>query len=80
MELGWFIKVSVQTFQPIIVIYRRGNLVFYHWECTSIYRPLSYPFGPLDPQVLKAKSARLAPITPSLIFEKKGLGFLVLSS
>ena len=78
---SWFNKVSVQTFQPRIVVYRRGNLVLYHWECTSIYRLLSYPFGPLDPQVLSAKSARLAPIThpPPLIFEKKGNRFFLLS-
>ena len=25
--IGWFIKLSVQTFQPIFVIYRRGNFV-----------------------------------------------------
>ena len=24
---GWFIKLSVQTFQQLIVIYRSGNLV-----------------------------------------------------
>ncbi len=28
----------------IIVIYRRGNLVYHYWECTPIYRSLSYPF------------------------------------
>ena len=22
-----------QTFQPLIVIYRRGNFVYHHWEC-----------------------------------------------
>ena len=32
--LGWFIKLSTKTFQ--IVIYRRNNFVYYHWECTSI--------------------------------------------
>ena len=41
--IGWFIKFSVQTFQPIILIYRRGNFK-YHKGCTLIYRPLSYPF------------------------------------
>ena len=25
-NIGWFIKLSVQTFQPLIVIYRRGNI------------------------------------------------------
>ena len=33
-----------QTFQQIIVIYTRGNFVYYYWRCTSNYRPLSYPF------------------------------------
>ena len=37
-----FIKLSVQTFQPLIVIYRRGNFVFLHWGHTSIYQPLSW--------------------------------------
>ena len=35
--IGWFIKLSVQSFQPLIVIYGRGNFVYHHWECTSIY-------------------------------------------
>ena len=37
---------SVQTFQPKILIYRRGNLVYYHCGCSciSIYRPLSDPY------------------------------------
>ena len=39
--ISWFIKLSFQTFQPLIVIYRRGNYV---WGSTSIYYPLSYPF------------------------------------
>ena len=38
-----FIKLSVQTFQPLIVIYRMGNFVYHHWGCTSIYKSLSYP-------------------------------------
>ena len=42
--IGWFIKLNVQTFQPLIVIYRRGSFVYHHWECTSIYQSLSYPF------------------------------------
>ncbi len=45
--IGWFIRLSVQTFRPLIVIYRWGNFVYRHWECTSIYRPLSYPFWSL---------------------------------
>ena len=41
-----FIKLSVQKFQPLISIYRRGNFVYHHWICRSIYRPLSYPLDP----------------------------------
>ena len=44
----WFIKFSVQTFQPLFVKYRRGNLEFYHWRYTSIYRSLSYPLDPCE--------------------------------
>ena len=40
--IGWFMKLSVQTFQPLISIYRRVNFVYHHWA--SIYQPLSYPF------------------------------------
>ena len=39
-----YIKLGVQTFQPLIVIYLRVNLVNHYWGCTSIYRPLSYPW------------------------------------
>ena len=42
--IGWFIKLSFRAFQPLIVIYRRSNFVYQNWWCTSIYRPLSYPF------------------------------------
>ena len=45
--IGWFIKLSVQMFKPLIVICSRGNFV-YHWGCTQIYRPLSYPFRSLE--------------------------------
>ena len=45
--IGWFFKLSVQTFQTLIFIYRRGNFVYYHWGCASYYRPLSYPFRSL---------------------------------
>ena len=34
---------SIQTFQPISVIYRRGNFVNHQWGCLYIYHPLSYP-------------------------------------
>ena len=43
--IGWFIKLSVQTFQPLIVIY--SNFVYHSWVRTSIYRPLSYLFRSL---------------------------------
>ena len=42
-----FIKLKVQTFQPIILIYRNGDFVYNHWGSTSIYQPLSYPFRSL---------------------------------
>ena len=42
--IAWFIKLSIQTFQPHIVIYR---FVYYLCWCTSIYRPLSYSFRSL---------------------------------
>ncbi len=45
--ISWFIKMSVQTFQALILIYRRGNFVNYQWF-TSDYRPLSYPFRSLS--------------------------------
>ena len=44
---GRFVKISVQTFQFLIVIYKRGNFVNHYVGCTSIYRPLSYPFRSL---------------------------------
>ena len=34
-------------FQSLILIYRRGNFMYHHWGCTSIYWPLSYPFRSL---------------------------------
>ena len=46
--IGWFILLSVQTFQPPIVIISRGNFVYLHWKCTLIYRPLTYPFRSLS--------------------------------
>ena len=51
--IGWFIKLSVQTFQPIIGIYRRGNFVYNHYICTSIYWLLSYPFRSLKKKLIK---------------------------
>ena len=45
--IGWLIKLSLLTFQPPIVLYNRGNFVYYHWGCMLIYQPLSYPFRSL---------------------------------
>ena len=50
--IGWLNKLSVKTFQPLIVIYIMGNFVYRHWGGTSIYWPLSYPFRPLGMDVL----------------------------
>ena len=30
--IGWVIKLSVETFQPLIVIYKRGKFVYHHWR------------------------------------------------
>ena len=40
--IGWIIKLSVtvQMFQPLIIIYTKGSIVYHHWGCAS----LSYPF------------------------------------
>ena len=38
--------MCVQIFQPMILIYRRGNLVYYYKEVHS-YRTLSYPLTSL---------------------------------
>ena len=37
--IGLFIKLSVQTFQLLIEIYRRSNFMYHHWGYTLIYRP-----------------------------------------
>ena len=37
---GWFINLNVQVFQ----IYRRDDVVYNHWKCATIYRPLSYAY------------------------------------
>ena len=44
---GCFLTRIVQTFEPIILIYRRADFVYHGCECTSIYRPLSYPLRSL---------------------------------
>ena len=45
--IGWFTKFSFQSCQPLILIYRTGNFLYHHYGCTSVYRPLSYPFKSL---------------------------------
>ena len=46
--IHWFSKLSVQTFKPLIIIYRRCNFVYHYWGCTSIYWQLSYLFRSLQ--------------------------------
>ena len=41
LNFAWLVYL---TFQPPIVIFRRANFVYHQWECTWIFRPLSYPF------------------------------------
>ena len=45
--IGCLNKLSVQTFQSLILIYRSGNFVCHHWGCTWIHLPLPYPFRSL---------------------------------
>ena len=35
-NFDWFNKLSVQTFQPLIVIYGRGSFMYHLWGFTSI--------------------------------------------
>ena len=42
LKLYWLVHL-VLTFHPLIVIYRRNKLVYFHWGWTCIYPPLSYP-------------------------------------
>ena len=44
----WLVDTLVQTFQLLIVIYRRGDFVYHYWWYTSIYGPLYYPLRYLD--------------------------------
>ncbi len=46
-NFGDFLNNRLVEFQPIIVIYRRGNFVYHYWRFTSIYQLLSYPFRSL---------------------------------
>ena len=43
--LNWSVLSSSE--QNKVLIYKRGDFVYYHWGCTSIYLPLSYPLKPL---------------------------------
>ena len=36
-------RILSEFFQPITLIYRRGNLIHNHWGCISISHSLSYP-------------------------------------
>ena len=51
IDFNWLVNLveclNISSFQPLILIYRRGNFVCHHWGCTFIYRPLPYPFGTL---------------------------------
>ena len=43
MNFDWLLQYDdIQTFQPVIAIYRRGNFVYQHWGFTLINWPLSY--------------------------------------
>ena len=68
----WFIQFSVQTFQPLIVIYRRG----FHWRCTQIFGHCRIP---LDPQIwllikLKTKCQRIR------VKQQRGKGLITVCS
>ena len=72
LNFNWFIKLSVQTFQPLIEIYRRGHFVYHHCGCTYStprYVPLSYPFRylPMSTQALKMNNL-LCPSVSILLF------------
>ena len=48
LSFYWLVhKLRVQTFQPLIIIYRRSNFVNHHKSVTSFKRPMSYPFKSL---------------------------------
>ena len=40
-------SLSVQTFEPLIIIYNWDKFVYQHWGCKSIQLPLSCPFRTL---------------------------------
>ena len=46
-----FLFVGLTTLGSFIefdLLVHRGNFMYHHWGCTSIYRPLSYPFRSLN--------------------------------
>ena len=40
--INWLIVLSVQTFQLLIVIYKRGNFVYYHGQLLQFIRWLKF--------------------------------------
>ncbi len=51
--IGWLIKLSVQTLQLLISIYRSDNFVYHHYGCTLIYGHCLIPLDTcLAPPVL----------------------------
>ena len=46
-DFYWILICCFIKFQPLIVIYKRGNFVYHHWGRIYIFRPLSYPFRSL---------------------------------
>ena len=70
--IGWFINLSVQTFQQLILIYIRDNFVYHYLGCTSIYRPMSYSFRSLQLSNIAIKTTNL----PGSVFDlNNGLRF-----
>ena len=63
-----FIKLSVQTFQLLFVIYRRGNFEYYHGSYTKNYWLLSYP---LDPWILTLQRHVIVKLGLGIGFLKK---------
>ena len=59
IEFGWF-----KPFQQLIVFFCRGNFVEHHWECTPLYRPLSYSFRSL---IFSAYLPTLVPTQNSIL-------------
>ena len=48
VNFDWLvIQLECSHDQQLILMNRMRNFVYLHWGCTSIYRPLSYPFRSL---------------------------------